>query len=177
MLTNLKHFKWASLVSGLLFLLVGMITFLNPINQLAHLAFILIIVWLVGGIVDFIGFFTSNNPFRSGLDLLIGSINLGFALLLLSSDPITFVLLLPTLIAYWLIMVSTFRLIAAVSINVGYMLKNLFFWYALIGIVVGFTLLYHPFLKNLTTTVMITLTFLQYTVFAITRFTYLNELD
>ncbi|MBF0780775.1 MULTISPECIES: DUF308 domain-containing protein [unclassified Granulicatella] len=176
MITNLKYFKWFLLISGILFILVGCITLFNPISQLATLGFSLAIAWLIGGIVDVIEFFTIDNPFRSKLYLINAILNIIFSLLLLSGGYTTFTLLLPTLVAYWLILISIFQLVSSILLNIENFLKSSFFWYALIGLIVGVFLLYHPLFTGLIVSLTITFSFIQQGIHAITRFLSLSKI-
>lgn len=144
-----KSVNWGFILVGILFIVAGVLAFLNPVGNLEALAFAFGFLAIINGIWSIAG------RMGSSLRLVIGIIDIIIGVLLLTNIYATMVAL-PYVFAIWFIADSIFRIIMAGSLKIfgtGYYAMSLIF--NIIGVIVGILLLVNPVTAALTLTFLV----------------------
>lgn len=150
-----KSHKWLYLLVGILYFLGAYFVLTNPVLNLASLGIILSVSILVDGITQLVAYFSAEE--KSGWQLANGIFAIIVGIWMLSGTMFELALSIPMIFAFLVLMASIMRLISGFEFNkVG--LKEgggLLIASGIIGIIIGFILLYHPLLSGSVVTFMV----------------------
>ncbi len=164
--TNMKNSRWLSLIAGVLLIISSIFVFRHPIANLVTLAFLLSFTMLVSGIAEIAAFFTlPKEDKKRAWTLVSGILTVIISLWLLSSSFIEMSMMMPTIFAFWIMMSGITRMVAGIQLK-----ETGFTVLGIIGIIVGFILLYHPLFSGLMMSGMIAGVFMYQGIVSITSF-------
>lgn len=142
--------NWGHLVVGILFVLAGILAFINPLGNLEALAMGFAFLAIIGGI------WRIASPFGGVLRIVAGIFDILIGIFLLTNIYVA-AMALPTVFAIWFIVDSLLHLVM-----LGYtrtLLGNGYFWLSLVinilGIIVGIMLLFSSVTAALTLTFLV----------------------
>lgn len=158
----MKSLRWFNLIGGILLVILGIISFATPVANLAAISIAICLIVIIYGIFLIIAYSSFPKAFRSGWMLVMGILSILLGIWMLSSGGITALTeTLPYIFAVWL-MVSSLSLIAS-SIDLKDMKVSGWVWeliLGIIGVVLGFILMFDPITSALTLSFMLAYVFL-----------------
>lgn len=140
------------LVAGIIMVIAGIYTFFQPLAALAALALILGIAFIISG-VGYLGTFFSGA--RSGWFIALGLLNIMVGIVFVSNLRQAIVIL-PFLFAFWCLFAGAVQISAAVQMHK--MVARLWVWpliSGIVGIIVGFLILYNPLAGAVAITILL----------------------
>lgn len=166
-----KRFDWASFFLGVLFILVSLVSFQDPVGNLQAIVAVFGIIAIVKGIFEL--FFRSKvrelTGFKVKMPMVLGVFDLVIGILLLFNINAG-VMALPFIFSIWFLIDSIVGLFTsdhAKMVSTGY------FWFTVIinilGVIVGFILLFNPLSAALTLSFLVGFYFM---LFGITEIIY-----
>lgn len=132
--------RWLSLIIGILFIISGIINFLNPVLTTVSLVQFIAIMLMATGLLRVIRFF-SNDLFRVGSFLMAGILDLILGFLMIKNMTIS-VLTFTVLVGFWVLGNG----IAEIASSIDLKMIGLSRWWlglisGIIGVVFGFFLI------------------------------------
>ncbi len=158
----MKKGKWILCLGGVLLILSSFFIFQRPIANLVTMAFVLSFIMLFNGVSEIILYFTEKKENKKTWTLINGILTVLIAIWLLTSSFVEMTLVLPTIFAFWIMMSGTIRLVTGIHVK-----ETLLTILGIIGIILGFILLYHPLFSGLMISYMVAGTFLYQGIVAI----------
>lgn len=154
---------WIPLLKGIVFIILGVLSLMHPLNALLTLGAYIGYVSIFTGILYFIYYFTNKNEqeFTSWF-LLEGLLDIVFGIVILS-NPTRTAEVLPLLLGFWII------LLGIVQISGGFALGKIYpkgkIWLLILGvlsIIFGFMIVNSPVISGMAITTMLGIFFLAY---------------
>ncbi|AZA09970.1 HdeD family acid-resistance protein [Corynebacterium pseudopelargi] len=106
--------NWLALLSGVLFIIGGVLVFANPVWNMATLGWIFTFIVLVDAIVAIVDYFQRPRALRSGWDLALAILTLIIGIGLLGNSAMAQATIVPYLVGFWLIFIGAGRIAAGV---------------------------------------------------------------
>ena len=141
------------LIMGIIMVAGGIYTWFHPLAALAALALILGIIFIVVGAGYLAAYFGGS---RSGWYLAVGLLDIFVGIILVSYLRQT-ILALPFMFAFWCLFTGVIQIAAAIQLKNSPMAK-LWLWplvAGIIGIIVGFWILFDPLAGAVTLTILL----------------------
>lgn len=177
MLERMKTMRWLLLLSGILWILLGVTTILTPAATLVSLALFISLMMLLSGITEVFAYFADEPVFRSGWLLAGGILSVLLGLwLLIGQGYEALAVMIPFVFAAWVVSAGITRAVGAFSLKAAEYAN--WGWVLALGILealLGFLLLYSPLLSLLLTTTLITVLFFSRGISNITVFATLTR--
>lgn len=126
------------------------------------MAFILSFIMLFNGVSEIILYFTEKKENKKTWTLVNGILTTLIAIWLLTSSFSEMALILPTIFAFWIMTSGTIRLVAGLQLK-----ETLFTVLGILGIILGFILLYHLLFSGVMISYMVAGTFMYQGIVAI----------
>lgn len=136
--------KKLSLVASLFFIFTGIFLIYSPMTSLVALAWLFALNLIGLGLVELVEYFRSDREYKSLWEVAHGFASLGFGILLLVAPLWQKVFVVPTLLAYWLVLIGLFRLLAGVSMHRHFGWGHHLVWFGGVSILLGLILLGYP---------------------------------
>ncbi|MGL4695866.1 HdeD family acid-resistance protein [Enterococcus larvae] len=155
---------WGSLLLGILFVIISLMSFQDPAGNLLAIVMIFAVFAIIKGVFEI---FVRNRlkeltGYKSYMPLVLGAIDIILGIYLLLNLQIG-VSVLPYVFAIWFILDSFFNLFTldlAKAFHTGY------YWFSLIvdvlGIILGFVLLFNPLSSALTLSFLVGFYFMMF---------------
>ncbi|MBP1047054.1 DUF308 domain-containing protein [Enterococcus sp. BWM-S5] len=155
---------WGSLLIGILFVIISLMSFQDPAGNLLAIVMIFAVFAIIKGVFEI---FVRNRlkeltGYKSYMPLVLGAIDIILGIYLLLNLQIG-VSVLPYVFAIWFILDSFFNLFTldlAKAFHTGY------YWFSLIvdvlGIILGFVLLFNPLSSALTLSFLVGFYFMMF---------------
>ena len=140
---------WLLVVVGVASLVAGVILVLKPSNSLATLAVVVGIFLLVDGIIELVSSFGHSVEHRA-LAVIVGILGITVGIILIR-HPTHAVSAIGLLIGIWLVAAGAVRLVRAVTLGVGTLLRLVI---ALLEIAVGIVIISEPHIGYATLAVL-----------------------
>lgn len=148
----MKSLRWFNLFGGILLVILGIMAFATPVANLAAISIAICIIVIIYGIFLIAAYGSFPKEFRSGWMLVMGILSIVLGIWMLSSGGIEALSeTLPYVFAIWLL-VSSLSLIAS-SIELKDAKVSGWVWQlilGIIGVVLGFILMFDPITSALT---------------------------
>ncbi|WP_070485708.1 HdeD family acid-resistance protein [Weeksella sp. HMSC059D05] len=160
---------WVPLIAGILFIVIGIWCFVNPLMSYAALATFFSVTFLVSGIFEsFFAFSNRNEMVNWGWSLAFGLLSVFVGLVLLSNPIFSLEVL-----AFYVGFLVIFRSVSGIGYSIdlkNYGVKNWGFalFFALIGLVLGIVLLVNPILAGYAAVVWFGLSLIATGIFSTT---------
>lgn len=147
-----KGFNWGSFLLGILFILVALLSFQDPVGNLVAIVIVIGAFAIIKGLFEI---FVRNKVkeftgYQSKMPIIIGIIDIVIGLLLLFNIGAG-VITLPFVFAFWFLLDSIVGLMTAGAARV---FSNGYYWFTvvvnIIGILLGIYLLFNPLSSVLT---------------------------
>ncbi len=142
---------WIPLVAGVLFIIIGIWCFVNPLMSYAALATFFSVAFLVSGIFEsFFAISNRNEMVNWGWSLAFGLLSVFVGIILISNPMLSLEVL-----AFYVGFLVIFRSVSGIGYSIdlkNYGVKNWGFalFFALVGLVLGIVLLVNPILAGFT---------------------------
>lgn len=170
-MTTKRGFDWASFLLGILFIYVSLVAFKDPVGNLEALVIVFGIFALLKGFFEIL--FRSKLKDYTGISvkmpLVLGIFDIIIGLLLLFNIGASMIAL-PVVFALWFLIDSIVGLFTVGSVK---SMGDGYFWFSIIvyilGIIVGFILLFNPVSAALTLSFLVGFYFMM---FGITEIVY-----
>lgn len=149
---NKRSIDWPALILGVLFILVSLLSFSDPVGNLVSLVMFFAIFAILKGIYELLARNALRNltGYKAYLPIIVGIIDIIVGIYLLLNLNIG-VSILPYIFAIWFIVDSIFGLF---TLDLAKIFSRGYFWFALImdvlGIILGFMMLSNPLVSALT---------------------------
>lgn len=147
-----RSVDWPALILGILFILVSLLSFSDPVGDLISLVIFFAIFAIIKGVYELIARNALKNltGYKAFFPIIIGVVDIIVGIYLLFNLNIG-VAVLPFVFAIWFIIDSVFSLF---TLDLAKTFSRGYFWFALImnilGIILGFMLLSNPLVSALT---------------------------
>lgn len=147
-----RGFNWSSLILGVLFIIVALLSFQDPVGNLVAIVIVIGAFAIIKGIYEI---FVRNKVkeltgYQSKMPIVIGIIDIIIGVLLLFNIGAG-VITLPFIFAFWFLFDSILGLLTAGSARA---FSNGYYWFTviinIIGILLGIFLLFNPLSSVLT---------------------------
>ncbi len=161
-----RKFRWPSLLLGILFVLVGILSFLKPGKAIIGITWILALSMLLSGIFAIWIYFTLRGSFgsASGFTLVTGILDIILAILVFFNLDTGF-FMLGYFLAFWFLFDSiNMLLLSSYSFHPG--LNTLF---SILGIIAGVLMLFNPLIGSLVVVYILAVYLLIFGIILIAR--------
>ena len=168
----LNFMTWMLLTSGILIVILGITMLFTPLENLVVLAIFIGISMLISGISEIASFFSEQQSYRSGWMLASGILSAVFAVwTLFGSGTEALVAFVPFVFAVWVMSCGIMRIVGSISVKSEG--SNLWGWmlaFGILGSILGFLLLFSPFLSGVIISYTIAFMLISYGVDSIIIF-------
>ncbi|MGO2083718.1 HdeD family acid-resistance protein [Vagococcus sp.] len=164
-----KRVDWSSLLLGILFIIVSLLSFRDPVGDLVAIAFVFGVFAIVKGIFEL--FLRNKVKKFTGIQLrypiVIGIIDIIIGVFILFNIQAS-VMALPFVFAIWFLVDSLYGLMSAGTAKV---VSNGYYWFIIfiniIGIIVGIMLFMNPITAALTLSFLVGFYFMMFGILEI----------
>ncbi len=177
MMKGIKTQRWMLLVSGILMVLLGIVTIFTPAGGLVSLALLISMGMVIAGVAEVVAYFGEDKAVRSGWMLALGILSALLGLwLLFSRGFAVLATIIPYVFAIWMVSSGIMRTVGAFSLKDarypgwGWVLAM-----GILQVVAGFALMFTPVLTAAVTSIMITVTFISHGLGDIATFAALTK--
>ena len=159
-----RGFDWGSLILGILFVIVALMSFQDPVGNLVAIVIVFGVFAILKGIFEIFlrNRFKDLTGYKAKMPLVVGILDIIIGIFLLWNMNAS-VLALPFVFAIWFIVDSIFGLF---NLDLARQHSNGYFWFSLIidilGIIVGFMLLFNPISSALTLSFLVGFYFMMW---------------
>ncbi|MGM0138242.1 acid-resistance membrane protein [Enterococcus sp. DIV0755b] len=159
-----RGFDWGSLILGILFVIVALMSFQDPVGDLVAIVIVFGVFAILKGIFEIFlrNRFKDLTGYKAKMPLVVGILDIIIGIFLLWNMNAS-VLALPFVFAIWFIVDSIFGLF---NLDLARQHSNGYFWFSLIidilGIIVGFILLFNPISSALTLSFLVGFYFMMW---------------
>ncbi|MER0123312.1 HdeD family acid-resistance protein [Streptococcus sp. ZJ93] len=141
--------KVIAVVTGILYVYLGIYLIFNPLLNLASLSWMLAVAIFMGAVFSLYVYFSIPRELREPIFLWRGILELLFGVYLLAYGYITLPIVLPTVLAVWLLSMSVIGFIRSYRLRIlAPRISNRLVWSSLAGLSMGLILLFHPLLAS-----------------------------
>lgn len=159
-----KNFDWGSFFMGILFVLVALLSFRNPLSSLVAIVAVFAIFAILKGLFEL--FFRNRmkelTGYRGTMTLVLGVLDIIIGVFLFFNMNAG-VAALPFVFAIWFIVDSVFGLF---NLDLARHVSSGYYWFSLIinvlGIILGFMMLFDPITSALTLSFLVGFYFMMY---------------
>ncbi len=154
---------WIPLLKGIVFIILGILSLIHPLNALLTLGAYIGYVSIFTGILYFIYYFTNKKEqeFTSWF-LLEGLLDIVFGVVILS-NPTRTAEVLPLLLGFWIILLGIVQISGGIALGKIYPKGKI--WLLILGvlsIIFGFMIVNSPVISGMAITTMLGVFFLAY---------------
>ncbi|MCD1024403.1 HdeD family acid-resistance protein [Enterococcus sp. SMC-9] len=159
-----RSFDWGSLILGILFIIVSLMSFRDPVGNLVAIVIVFGVLAILKGIFEIFlrNRFKDLTGYKAKMPILVGALDILIGIFLLWNMQAS-ILALPFVFAIWFIVDSIFGLF---GLEAARKLNNGYFWFSLIvnilGVIVGFMLLFNPVSSALTLSFLVGFYFMMW---------------
>ena len=149
---KLKGLLWLLPISGLAVIVLGVVMFLTPLNNLAALMLIFGLAMLASGILELISYFSAEQEAKSGGVLSSGVLSALFGVWAVFASGMDAIdIILPFIFAAWVMATGVGRMVEATARkSKAAKLKLGVLIFGVLGTFSGFALLFNPWMPELT---------------------------
>lgn len=159
-----KHFDWSSFVMGILFVLVALLSFRDPLSSLVAIVAVFAVFAILKGIFEL--FFRNRlkelTGYRGTMTLVLGIFDIVMGVFLFFNMNAG-VAALPFVFAVWFMLDSIFGLF---HLDLARNVSDGYYWFTLIinvlGILLGLMMLFDPITSALTLSFLVGFYFMMY---------------
>ena len=110
---SLKTMRWTLITTGVIFIILGVLSLFYPLSSLLSLAFFIGIGFIIAGINHLVPYFTlRGDPLRPGWLLPQGIIDILLGVVMLMNIGVT-ALMIPIMLGVWMLIAGIFRCAAS----------------------------------------------------------------
>lgn len=177
-MSNNRKISWGNLIVGIIFIIVALISFIDPTISLVTIVTVLAIAAIAEGIFQIFirRRFRQATGYRVTVILITGIIDIAVGIILLT-NLYKSIAGLPYIFAIWFIIRSIEGLLTS---GLSKLISNEYYWFKvivnIIGIVVGIMLFKNPLSSVLTITFLVGFNFMQYGILNIIE-AFSNEIE
>ncbi|MFC3931941.1 HdeD family acid-resistance protein [Streptococcus dentapri] len=146
-----KSSKWFILLTGVLYVAVGLFFALNPVANLVSLSWLLALSFFVGTISNLVFYFQNDKEFHRGYVLFFAVISFLFACFMLIRGYVNLPILIPTALGWTMFFVAIVSLTEAFRVRKLIPFSNNFLTLAgIVKLILAIILIRNPLLASLT---------------------------
>ena len=157
-------------LAGVVFVLLGLFLFTNPVANLVAYSWWISFGLLVSSIAAILGYFSVPKELRSPAHLFQGIVNLLLALYLVAYGFVTLPVVIPTILGIWLIVEAIIAFFKGNRLRLIFpIIGSNITWVALLEFLLGLVILFNPVATGVFVVYDIAISFI------LTAFTYISE--
>ena len=132
-------------LAGVVFVLLGLFLFTNPVANLVAYSWWIAFGLLVASIAAILGYFSAPKELRSPVYLFQGFVSLLLALYLVAYGFVTLPVVIPTILGIWLIVEAIIAFFKGIRLGLIFpIIGNHIMWIALLAFLLGLVILFNP---------------------------------
>ncbi|OKL47903.1 hypothetical protein BSR29_05305 [Boudabousia liubingyangii] len=168
----LKSRNWWALVTGIIFILMAVLMFINPLWPLAAMGWLFAIAVFVDGIISLADYLSRQKHERSGWHLFLAVITIILGVSLLGDTLIEQAVTVPLLLAFWMIFVGVGRLMLAIQGGtlIGKQATAFLLLSGILTLLLAFVIMIEPWLSGAFFVYLVAISFIIFGVFRIYEF-------
>ncbi len=161
---KLNWMRWAMLLAGILFIVIGVWTIFTPVANLVGIALMISIMMLASGISEIMAYFGGDQATHSGWVLAGGILSVVFGIwLMVGQNTLAMAAVLPFVFAAWVASAGMLRAVGSFSLKEKG--GEYWGWVLALGIletILGFVLMYFPVLSTVVITILLSALFITH---------------
>ncbi|MGT2926367.1 HdeD family acid-resistance protein [Streptococcus cuniculipharyngis] len=142
-------FKKLALVASLLFIFTGVFLLYRPLGSLLGLTWLFALNLFGLGLAELVAYLRSDKTGRSIWELIHALVSLGFGIFFLCGPLVQRLFIVPTILAYWLVVIGLCRIFAGLSLKHHFDTGHYLVWLGGFSLALGLVLLGHPLFSAL----------------------------